>query len=420
MNTTEKMLTGKNIDQSRVNPEFLKRQEAERKFIAVQPELMEPFRDSAVAIEQAYLSHPNEEFSLRVRAKYGKKGPSFTATLKDGGSVENGHLTRLEVETPISEEAYMQYVSQADTPVLRKLRAEPSPGFTVDFIEGLSTPLIEVEKHPDGSDEFNELMTQGLVDVTSDKGYLNESLAHALHGETEYTPESIDDFATRVVGDMIALHTIGHNNVVVGVSGMSGSGKSSAVQEISRQLQEVLGEEFAPSVLSTDDYHRGKKWLEETYGAPWTNWDDPRVYNTAELAQDLQRLANGEDVIQKHFDFELEETVEDGVLAPSTFTVVEGIFAGSPHLEGVRQMHYEVPTRPATSIGRDVRRLVLAGRANSSIGSPEDRLRYQLEVALPTYQNQERPTYNRFAASSRAMAERAVLLTRFAEWRQNQ
>lgn len=415
MNSVEKMLTSKNIDLSLANPEFQRRQEIEQKFIASYPEQFAEYKEIATPIEQVYLSHPKDEFSLRVRAAYTESGPSYTATLKSDGEILNGQLHRLEVETEISADTFQQYSDNPNYPSVKKLRAEPAPGFTIDFIEGLETPLVEIENHPNGSTEFSRTITESLKDVTEDIQYYNETLAHSKNGEREYSHESIDNFAQRVVGDMIAQYSLGYERVTVGISGMSGSGKSSAVREIARALTEVMGDEFSPTVLSTDDYHRGKQWLEETYGAPWTNWDDPRVYNTAELAKDLRRRNNGEAIIKKHFDFDLEETVEDGIVEPGVFTIVEGVFAGSPDLQTVRQLHYEVPTSPAMSIGRDVRRLVLEGRANGSIGSPEDRLRYQLEVALPTYQEQQRPLRNVFAAQARPLAERAILLTRWSE-----
>ena len=414
MNSVEKRLTTENIDLSLTNPELQKRQEVERKFIAIDPHAFAEYRQDATPIEQVYLSHPEDEFSLRVRAAYTSNGPEYTATLKSDGIIIDGQLQRLEVETPISAEAYQQYSSDPRYPSVKKLRAELAPGCTVDFIEGLETPLVEVEVHPDGSDEFNRTITETLQDVTEDIRYYNESIAHG-DAEREYNHESIDDFARRVVGDMIAQYSLGGESVVVGISGMSGSGKTSAVAEIARQLTQIMGDNFKPTLLSTDDYHFGKKHLESTYGAPWINWDDPRVYNTAALADDLRRRNNSEIITKKHFDFASEEIVEDGTLKPTVFTLVEGIHAGSTDLQDVRHLHFEIPTSPATSIGRDVRRLVLNGRANNSIGSPEDRLRYQLEVALPTYQEQFRPKRNTFSAYARPLAERAILLTRWSD-----
>ena len=75
----------------------------------------------------------------------------------------------------------------------------------------------------------------------------------------------------------------------------------------------------------------------------------------------------------------------DGAFTPSPFIIIEGIHAGSQHLEGQRDALFEMPTGHATSIGRDLIRIISEGRANATFGTPEERLKYQIEVALPTY-----------------------------------
>jgi uridine kinase len=413
MNTVEKNITQKNVELMRSNAEFLKRQEREKKYVVPNLELVEGFKDGAVPIEQVYLSRPEDEFSLRVRAKYTTNGPAYTATLKDGGEVVHGSLNRLEVETPISQQAYEYYASRPDFPSIRKLRAEPYPGFTIDFIEGLPTPLVEIEER-DGSSypAYVEAMTNEFIDVTDDPAYLNESLAYERSPSSAEAKEveSLDQFVQRVAEDMGSAYKAGYQNVIVGISGMSGSGKSSTVAELARRFETRLNAELHPVVISTDDYHKGKKYLEQTYGAPWTNWDDPRVYDTALMAEDLKALMQGETINRRHFDFATEEVVIDGPITKRPFIIVEGLYAGSKDLADVRTLHYEVPTSKATSIGRDVRRLVLENRTNSSIGTPEERLRYQLEVALPTYENQDRPKRNFVSSCARPLAERAQVL----------
>ncbi len=105
-----------------------------------------------------------------------------------------------------------------------------------------------------------------------------------------------------------------------------------------------------------------------------------------------------------------ERVVVDGEINPSPFVIVEGLYAGSPDLREVRNLHYEMPTSIATSIGRDIRRLLIENRANGSIGTPEDRLKYVMEIALPTYLKQKRPRANSFSMHSRPLAERAFML----------
>lgn len=198
--------------------------------------------------------------------------------------------------------------------------------------------------------------------------------------------------------------------MTVGISGMSGSGKTTLASEIDQTLQQRFGEHTPQPVrLSTDDYHRGKVWLEATYGAPWTNWDTPEVYDTVAMARDIATLHAGRSINKQRFDFEREETVVDGTLSPGPFVIIEGIFAGSPDLQHVRDLHFTVPTPIATTIGRDILRLVHSDRPNTSIASPEERLRYQLEIAIPTYEAQQRPTRNAWSASVRSIGRAAWL-----------
>lgn len=419
MSLVEKEITNNNVEQARNNPEFQKRREREQTLVATSPELLDVFRPSAIAYENVYLSHPDEEFSLRVRATYGPDGPAYSAALKDAGEMVGEALDRLEVSTEISEIAYKRYAHDPAFPTVKFLRAEPLPGMSIDFIEGVDLPQVEYESSVgDSEPDFVSLLKKGLVDMSNEKSVRKEVIAHSLHGNEALTPtsETLEDFAHRVFNDMVATYTLGHKQVVVGLSGMSGSGKSTAVRALREQFSETFGKEFAPIVLSSDDYHRGKKWLESSYGGPWTNWDDPRVYNTHELADDIARLASNQPIIRKHFDFETEEVVYDEEIQPQPFLIIEGLYAGSSDLSEVRHLHYEVPTGIATSVGRDVRRLVLENRANGSIATPEARLRYQLETALPTYRDQERPNRNNFAAYSRPLAERAFMLKKLTDY----
>ena len=416
MSLVEKELNKKNVELFSNSPEYQQRIEAEQKFIATNPNVYEHLRATATPIErQVYISHPDEEFSLRVRKWDKPEGTSYTATLKDRGGVKNGQYHRLEVETAISAEAYAFYAQRY--PYLSKLRAEPSEGLTVDFIDSLATPIIEIETKDDTLREFHlAQLDSSVIEVTGDTRYHSESLAHSLHGNPEHRtpPETLEAFSERVIKDMIGTYVSGKHQVVVGLTGMSGSGKSTVTRAIQDTITEQFGEAYRPIVVSTDDYHRGRAWLEETYGAPWTEWDDPRVYNTEELARDLALLEEGYPLIHRHFDFETEETVFDAESAPSPFVIIEGLYAGSPDLNNVRPLHFSLPTDIATSIGRDVRRLTIEHRANRVFPTPESRLKYQLETALPTFLRQELPERNRFSASVRPIANRAFMLERLA------
>ncbi len=411
MSLVENELNLQNVELARNNPEFARRQESEKKLVPINPELFNQYKDMAIPIDQTYLSRVGEEFSLRVRKS--PKGDGYTATLKDEGVIYKGMKKRLQVETSISQAAYEFYSQNPNFWPLKQLRAPMAENMTIDFIEGDSLMIIEPET--DDMDELEALMAslEGMVEDRTDDPTLNkEYIAHRLAGTEKdiYSPESLEHFSHRLAAEMVSNYTAGRNQVVLGLTGMSGSGKTTVTKAIQEIITEAFGEQFKPIVVSTDDYHRGKKWLEATYGAPWTEWDDPRVYNTPELAFDLEKLAEGLPLLRRHFDFDKEETVFDEEVQPSPFVIVEGLYAGSKDLNDVRNLHYELPTGIATSIGRDVRRLVIEHRANRAFPTPESRLKYQIETALPLYLSQERPHRNNFNASMRTMAERAFML----------
>jgi len=386
MSLVEKNLTQKNIELTENHPEFINRREKEQKLYATVPKyLRELFLDQARPIEQVYLSSPDDEFSLRVRKYERDDGTEYSAALKDRGSRLYGTLDRFEVSTPISQEAFEHFANNPDLPRVQKLRAEPLEGVVVDFIDEANLQLVEVE-HPDLKERvylsqyMAELAKGHLVDMSYDRQLDSEYIAHSLSkAERTPSPETLDAFSDRVVGEMVAQYALGKKQVVVGLTGMSGSGKTTATKAIQQKVTELFGESFTPLILSTDDYHFGKKHLEETYGAPWTEWDDPRTYNTKELAHDLALIAEGHSLIRRHFDFASEEVVFDEEVAPSPFVVVEGLYAGSQDLTAVRDLHFELPTSIATAVGRDIRRLVIENRANHVFPTPESRLSTNLK-----------------------------------------
>lgn len=111
------------VENLTINKEFehLPYREVERKFLPLFPEQLEEHHRSQ-PVEQFYISHPNEPFMLRLREVLTENGAlQYTATLKNRGDVTSNGLERLEIETDISPELYLQYKTD-DTPVLRKLR----------------------------------------------------------------------------------------------------------------------------------------------------------------------------------------------------------------------------------------------------------------------------------------------------------
>lgn len=424
MSLVEQELTLRNVEQARRNPEFEKRQEVEYKLTPIHPEILTYlYKEKSEQVEQIYLSSPDDEFSLRVRRTGSGDSERFTATLKDRGEQDGGALRRTEVETEISAETYYQYQAM-DLPRIMKQRIAITEGVDVDFYEGVPNPVI-IEVEAATAEQRSELVAKveelagPLVNQSDNPRLTNEALAfHAYqeaHPEKQFNKsESLDTFTHKVLSEMIAHFTIGKKQVVVGLTGMSGSGKTTVTKGLQERVVKLFGEAYKPIVISTDDYHFGKIALEARYGAPYTEWDSPKTYNTKELAVDLALLAEGQPLIKRHFDFESEEPVFDEEIALSPFVIIEGLYAGSSNLDNVRDIHFELPTSIATSVGRDVRRLIIENRANRVFPNPESRLKYQIETALPLYLEQQKPIKKAFSASTRPLAERAFMLAKLS------
>lgn len=424
MSLVEKEITQANIERARNNSEFEQYNEIEHKLTPTNSEILEKlFKADSYPVEQIYLSTPWDEFSQRVRCVYEPTGPVYTAAQKDRGEIEGSALKRQEIPTQISADTFAFYQS-LDLPKVLKLRTEVMPGVTVDFYDDPIEPVIVEVEHKDPVERarllkyMQEITGYTLVDRSDDPSLSNEAIAHRLSGK-EYPkkPESLDDFTHRVLGEMVAQFATGKEQVVVGLTGMSGSGKSTVAKALSDQIAEMYGEEFRPIIVSTDDYHFGKKKLEEKYGTPYTEWDEAKTYNTSKLARHIKRLAKGIPILKRHFDFDSEEVVVGEQMPLSPFVIIEGVHASSPDLEEVRNLHFELPTSPSTSIGRDSRRLIIDGRANEAFPTASDRYRYQIEVAYPAYLKlrEQFPKPKGFSGCVRPIASRALWLTRYAE-----
>jgi uridine kinase len=359
--------------------------EIEKKFDVVVPNEFEHFKNSpeVIAIEQLYLNHPDEPYSLRLREMTTRHGTTFSAALKDRGTFTPNGLDRLEIETEITATTY-QYYKKDNFPTIHKLRCMIDKDISIDWIEGRKLPRIEIE-NPNSSTarRFYSECSDLLIEKTGESNSSSEAVAWAFHLESpdplqqELSPEAIGQ-------QIIALRTQLQRPIIVTIHGRSGSGKST----VTSQVQTFLKDSYSSLRLSTDDYHRGKAWLETTYSAPWTNWDAPEVYDTKAMNQDLMQLQSGQPIINRYFNFASQEPIHDGVTYPADIIIVEGIYAGSKDLSTQSDLHITVPTPLTTSIGRRLARDQREGRINTSLAKPEAILRYQLEMAEPMYQQQ--------------------------------
>lgn len=359
--------------------------ETERKLLPIFPEKLAHLRHEAEPIEQLYLSHPDEPFSLRLRStlKRDTGEMRYEATLKDNGlQTENG-LRRLEVTAKISHELY-EYYSKDEAPRIRKLRAEPLPGIAVDFFED---GLVQVESENDTSwQEFTHQFGDAFMEITGDAMANSEWQAHYhfrhQHDGKEALPILPDLDIEEIIRDI--LHSDQSTPRVIHIAGRSGSGKSTIVKQLRERLDEL---DITSIVTSTDNYHRGATYLYyHNNHQPWQHWDDPFVYDTKTMAHDLQQLINGNEVYHRHINWQVAEPYIQGTLAPADVIIVEGIYAKSPDIITDNSLVYDIPTPVATCIGRRILRDL---DERPQFCDPSSNLHYLLSEAEPAYRAQE-------------------------------
>lgn len=369
------------------NPEFERvcPIEKEQTFLPVFPELLHShYYERASPVEQYYLNHPSEAFSLRMRESFDQDGKAhYTATLKDSGTLQEQGLERIEVETEISEALYRYYQSPA-SPMLRKLRAHANRHVVIDFFEDGS---VQVESEDAIAwTAFDDQMRTAFVDVTGDSQIRNEWKAHMAYRKSHQGQEALvplpDLDPAVIASDILAIKRLGET-CFVQITGRSGSGKSTIVNELCAQLAEYG---LTSEVISTDDYHRGATWLSDyAKGEAWVDWDDPIVYNTEAMAQDLADLKAGLPTVRRQIDFTEVESKIIGTIQPPDVLIIEGIYASSPDFAEFADAKYEMPTPLATCIGR---RLLRDIRERPQFADTRASLRYMLEYAEPHYRAQ--------------------------------
>ena len=382
--------------------------EIEQKRTPHNPEELEHFKSGALPIEQIYLSSPEEPCSLRVREKIKGDGtPVYTATLKTDRELGQHGVERKEYETPIDPSAY-RFLSQiADLARLRKLRAEPEPGVTIDWFEGLDTPLIEIEqgKLTASSLALAERLASISKDVSEDPEWENESIAHRLHPFEAREPKELR--AQDILSGMVADLRAGYRTSIATIAGLSGSGKSTLAREVATLIESMFPDHSPALVISTDDYHRGKSHLDASTGEAWRNWDSSSVYDTGLLSDDIKRFVSTGIIRRRRFDFSTQEPTDIGDFDQRTpFIIIEGICGRSADLDDIRTRHYDMPTPIATSLLRDLTRI--ANRPSGSIGTPEERLAYMINTGIPTYLQEHEPPHARFSASIRPIGDSSL------------
>jgi uridine kinase len=118
----------------------------------------------------------------------------------------------------------------------------------------------------------------------------------------------------------LAIVTRAARPLIVGVSGGSGSGKSTAAHALAR----ALGPGCA-TVIDMDGYYRDHHHL-TAHELRTVNWDHPDALDLELLAADLERLATGRSIRKPCYDFTIHRRcLEHEPVEPHPVIIVEGI-----------------------------------------------------------------------------------------------
>lgn len=164
---------------------------------------------------------------------------------------------------------------------------------------------------------------------------------------------------------------------LVGLCGISGSGKTFIIQHIQKTLKENV------SVLSLDNYYKPIQFQQKDSNG-FENFDLPDGIDIERFLSDMERLRKGESVHQKVYHFNNPDKEEEYMLInPASIMIIEGIFV--LHFQSVfSQLDYSIflnATHDTTLKRRLVRDMV-------ERGIPEKLIHYQwLHHALPGFEN---------------------------------
>lgn len=329
-------------------------------------------------IEQIYLSHPSEEYNLRIRNSDG----AYTPTLKSKGYQTTAGLQRIEVNGTMTKDRFNFY--NQNVPTIHKLRAKPQAHIDIDFFDD---GHVHVEsENPAAWLRFirEHNMENDFVEVTGDRIVDNEWRAHREfrmknNGREALVPRPDIDL-NETSANILRIHG-DKNPTIVAVGGRSGSGKSTLVRQIRQQLHDA-GRTTA--VISTDDYNYGNTHLHKIGGGKWDNYDSNETYDLTLCRAHLSRLACGF-VIPRHiYDFYSKEPRVDGSIQPADVIFIEGIKAPHPDFRKLVDLYIEVPSSLALSIGR---RVIQRDILERPLFSPDQNLTNYLHYTEPEYQS---------------------------------
>lgn len=140
--------------------------------------------------------------------------------------------------------------------------------------------------------------------------------------------------------------------ILIGITGGTGSGKSTVAQEIYKSLPAE-----SISVIEQDSYYKDQSHL-SFEDRTKTNYDHPNAFDTDLLLKHLKMLINGEAIDKPIYDFEVHNRKKETVsVEPKDIVIVEGIMIlVEPEIRDMLDIKIFVDTDPDVRIIRRIER----------------------------------------------------------------
>ena len=175
--------------------------------------------------------------------------------------------------------------------------------------------------------------------------------------------------------------------IFIGITGGTGSGKSTIAKEIYRQF----GEDCI-AMIEQDSYYKDQSHLSMEDRVK-TNYDHPNAFDNNLLVSHLESLLNGHSIQKPSYDFSIHNRIEDTTkVEPKEIVIVEGILIlEDPRIRELLDIKIYVDTDADVRIIRMVRDINERGRT--------------MESVINQYLNVVKPMHNQFTEPTKKFAD---------------
>ncbi|WP_415326556.1 uridine kinase [Clostridium perfringens] len=176
--------------------------------------------------------------------------------------------------------------------------------------------------------------------------------------------------------------------IFIGITGGTGSGKSTIAKEIYRQF----GKDCI-AMIEQDSYYKDQSHLSMEDRVK-TNYDHPNAFDNNLLVSHLESLLNGHSIQKPSYDFSIHNRIEDTTkVEPKEIVIVEGILIlEDPRIRELLDIKIYVDTdADVRIIRRMVRDINERGRT--------------MESVINQYLNVVKPMHNQFTEPTKKFAD---------------